>query len=84
MLHGRSYSLERDLLEEGLSLPLAGVSDDERASQNFATISELRINRSLLLTINLSDTTLRTLDFATRRRVNVTRCFDALVMMQPP
>jgi hypothetical protein len=84
MPHRQSYSLAHNSLERGSSLKLAGVSDDERLAQNFASISELRINCSLVFTISLCDTTLRTLDFATRRSVKVARCFDSLVTVQSP
>ena len=66
-------------------LALAGVSDDKCFARDFSRISELRINRRSVLTINLFDTVLRTLDFAARRSVNVARCFgDALVTSNLP
>jgi hypothetical protein len=83
MLHRQPYLLKHNSLERGSSLRLAGVSD-ERPAQNFASIYELRINRSLVLTISLCDKTFRTPDFATRRSVKLARCFDALVTVQSP
>ena len=66
-------------------LTFAALFVDKCFARNLSRISELRINRRSVLTINLSDTALSTLDFATRRSVNVASCFgDALVTSNLP